>query len=288
MARHSAPLPPLADVVVKAAVASALEEDLGDAGDLTSAATVPKKARADAELVARKAGRIAGMDVACAVFRFLDPEVEFTEACADGEDAAAGQSLARLTGNARALLSAERVALNFLGHMSGIATETKRVVAAVEGTAARICCTRKTTPGLRAFEKYAVRAGGGVNHRFGLYDGILIKDNHIAMAGGVKSALEAARAFGGHETKIEIEVDTFSQLDDALDEGADAVLLDNMSATDLSKAVKRIDGRALAEASGGITVETAAAVAATGVDLISIGWLTHSAPCLDIALDFKS
>ncbi len=288
MAQHVHPLPQLPDLVVNAAITAALKEDLGDAGDLTSYAVIPRDAQTTVELVARQAGSIAGLDIACAVFRSLDSAIVLTKHCDDGVQVAAGQKLALVTGQARAILSAERVALNFLGHLSGIATATQTFVAAAAGTNAKICSTRKTTPGLRAFEKYAVRAGGGVNHRFGLYDGILIKDNHIAIAGGIKPALEASRARGGHMVKIEIEVDTLEQLDEVLAIGTDAVLLDNMSTQDLAEAVKRIDGRALAEASGGVTAETASAIAATGVDLISVGWLTHSAPCLDVALDYNA
>ena len=206
----------------------------------------------------------------------------------DGSVVAPGAVIARISGPARGILTAERTALNFLGHLSGIASVTASIVAAVQGTKAKIVCTRKTTPGLRAVEKYAVRAGGGANHRFGLDDALLIKDNHVAIAGGVVPALRRARAGVGHLVKIEVEVDTLDQLREALGEGADAVLLDNMSLEMLAKAVAIVDGRAITEASGRVTPKSAPSIAATGVDLISIGWLTHSAPVLDIGLDFEA
>jgi nicotinate-nucleotide pyrophosphorylase (carboxylating) len=196
--------------------------------------------------------------------------------------------LATLEGAARGILSAERVALNYLGHLSGIASTTARLVAAVGSNRAQIVCTRKTTPGLRALEKYAVRAGGGVNHRFGLDDAVLIKDNHLAVAGSVSAALARVKARVGHLVKVEIEVDTLDQLDEALEFGVDAVLLDNMEPALLRQAVERVAGRAILEASGGITEATVGLVAATGVDLISVGWITHSAPCLDLGLDFET
>jgi nicotinate-nucleotide pyrophosphorylase (carboxylating) len=278
-------LPPLWPLLYEEAVRRALAEDLGRAGDLTTDAIVPANCLAEARLVARAAGRIAGVEPALAAFRLLDPSVEAGVALADGSDAAAGATIATVRGPARAILAAERTALNFLGHLSGIATATRDLVAAVAGHRARIVCTRKTTPGLRALEKHAVRAGGGANHRFGLDDAVLIKDNHVALAGGVVPAVERARAASGHLVKIEIEVDTLDQLDEALAAGADAVLLDNMPLDVLRRAVERARGRAVTEASGGITAETAAAVAATGVDLISAGWLTHSAPALDVSLE---
>jgi nicotinate-nucleotide pyrophosphorylase (carboxylating) len=278
-------LPPLWPLLYEEAVRRALAEDLGRAGDLTTDAIVPANRLAEARLVARAAGRIAGVEPALAAFRLLDPSVEAGVALADGSAAAAGATIATVRGPARAILAAERTALNFLGHLSGIATATRDLVAAVAGHRARIVCTRKTTPGLRALEKHAVRAGGGANHRFGLDDAVLIKDNHVALAGGVVPAVERARAASGHLVKIEVEVDTLDQLDEALAAGADAVLLDNMPLDVLRQAVERARGRAITEASGGITAGTAAAVAATGVDLISAGWLTHSAPALDVSLE---
>jgi nicotinate-nucleotide pyrophosphorylase (carboxylating) len=277
-------LPPF---LVERAVAAALEEDLGQAGDITTDPIIPAHATAEAEIVARKEGVIAGLDLAAASFKALDPDSKFVADVADGARVAAGARLARIQGKARALLSAERVALNFLGHLSGIATLTAAYVAAIEGTKARIACTRKTTPGLRAFEKYAVRAGGGFNHRFGLYDAVLIKDNHIAAAGGLAQALAKLRARTGHLVKVEVEVDTLDQLDEALHFPIDAVLLDNMDAATLKKAVALVNGRVLTEASGGVSLETVRKIAETGVDLISVGALTHSAGRLDLALEWR-
>jgi nicotinate-nucleotide pyrophosphorylase (carboxylating) len=281
-------LAPLPSVIVENAVRSALVEDLGDAGDITSQSTVPADARSRVVLRAREHGCIAGLDAARAAFREMDPSLRISVQAPDGSVVAPGDVIAAIEGNARAIVTGERVALNFLGHLSGIATATRKFVDAVSGTNTRICCTRKTTPGLRAFEKYAVRAGGGVNHRFGLYDAILIKDNHIAMAGGIAEAINGARAKAGHMVRIEIEVDTLDQLKEALDIGVEAVLLDNMPPAVLREAVEINQGRAALEASGGITLETAASVAATGVDYISVGWITHSAPCLDIGLDYEA
>ncbi len=272
--------------VIEDAVAQALREDLGLAGDITSAATIPADQVSAARLVAREPGVVAGLPVAQAAFRGIDEHVSFTATAADGHRVEAGDELARITGKSRAILSAERVALNFIGRLSGIATLTAQYVSAATGTQARITCTRKTTPGLRALEKYAVRAGGGVNHRFGLFDGLLIKDNHIAAAGGIGPAVGRARAAAGHMVRIEVEVDTLAQLDEALALGVDAILLDNMSLDALREAVARNAGRALLEASGGVSLETVGGIAATGVDLISAGALTHSARCLDVALDF--
>ena len=266
-------------------VRRALEEDLGRAGDLTSDAVLPADLRAEARVVARAPGRIAGLEPALAAFRLLDPGCALEVDLPDGSDAVAGEILAVVRGPARALLAAERTALNLLGRLSGIATATREMVAAVRPHAARVVCTRKTTPGLRALEKYAVRCGGGGNHRFGLDDGVLIKDNHRALAGGLRPAVERARAAVGHMVKIEVEVDSLEELDEALALGVDAVLLDNMDLPALAEAVRRCRGRALTEASGGITPATAPAIAATGVDLLSVGWLTHSAPALDVALD---
>jgi nicotinate-nucleotide pyrophosphorylase (carboxylating) len=278
-------LPTLQPFLVADAVRAALKEDLGRAGDITSLATIPEKAKAEAIISARKPGTLAGLALAEAAFAALDPSVSFKALKRDGDRLAAGAVVARVRGPARAVLSAERVALNYLCHLSGIATETARLVSLVAHTDARICCTRKTTPGLRAFEKYAVRCGGGWYHRFGLDDAILIKDNHIAVAGGVAEAIRRARAFAGHLVRIEVEVDSLDQLAEALTVGPDIVLLDNMKPTMLKKAVALAAGRARTEASGGITPDTVAAVAETGVDYISSGWITHSAPALDLGLD---
>ena len=280
-------LTPLPPTLYQPAVENALAEDLGRAGDITSQAVVPAAAQVRVTIRSRKPGRLAGLDIAAAVFRTVDPELRVTAAISDGADLQEGTIVATIEGRARAVLTAERTALNFLGHLSGIATETARIVGAVAGHKAQICCTRKTTPGLRTLEKYAVRAGGGSNHRFGLDDAILIKDNHIAVAGGVRPAIAAARAHAGHMVKIEVEVDRLDQLDDALLEGPDIILLDNMTPALLREAVERTQGRALLEASGNVTLQTAPAIAEAGVDLISVGWITHSAPCLDLGLDFE-
>jgi nicotinate-nucleotide pyrophosphorylase (carboxylating) len=266
-------------------VDAALREDLGRAGDQTTDAVVPADATATARLVARRAGRVAGLPVACRAFTLLDPRVQVDLRAEDGEDVAAGATLALISGPARPILSAERVALNLLGRLCGIATVTREVVASVAGTRARVACTRKTTPGLRVLEKYAVRVGGGANHRFGLDDAVLIKDNHVAVAGGVAEAVHRARAAVGHLVKVEVEVTGLTQVSEALEAGADAVLLDNMTPEAMREAVALVAGRAVTEASGGITPENAAVVAATGVEVISLGWLTHSAPALDVALD---
>ncbi|MEM7049004.1 MAG: carboxylating nicotinate-nucleotide diphosphorylase [Acidobacteriota bacterium] len=262
-----------------------LREDLGRAGDLTTDAIVPTGTTAEGLVVARQAGRIAGLEASLTAFRLLDPAVEIEIRQRDGADAEAGTVLARLRGDGRALLAAERTALNLLGRLCGIATTTRDLVAVVQPHGARVACTRKTTPGLRLLEKRAVLLGGGSNHRFGLDDAVLIKDNHIVLAGGVQSAIERAKGAVGHLVKVEVEVDDLEQLAEALAVGVDAVLLDNMSPETLRRAVAMVDGRAITEASGGIRPETAAAIAATGVDLLSVGWLTHSAPALDVALD---
>ncbi|MSP74616.1 MAG: carboxylating nicotinate-nucleotide diphosphorylase [Rhodospirillaceae bacterium] len=280
-------LAPLPLLMIEAPVRAALLEDLGRAGDLTTDAIVPASAWAETALVARQPGVVAGLDAAALAFRLVDPLIEIAIERPDGSRLAPGDRIAVITGPARGMLTAERTALNFLGHLSGVATATATLVAAVQGHKARICCTRKTLPGLRALQKYAVRAGGGVNHRFGLDDAVLIKDNHVAAAGGVALAIRAARAGVGHLVKIEVEVDSLDQLDEALGEGTDAVLLDNMAPEMLAEAVRRIAGRAIAEASGRITPATAPAIAASGVDLISAGWLTHSAQVLDIGLDWR-
>jgi nicotinate-nucleotide pyrophosphorylase (carboxylating) len=266
-------------------VRRALEEDLGRAGDLTTDSIVPADARAVGRIVARTAGCVAGLPVAAHTFRMLDSTARVQLRAADGDRVAAGAVLAEVSGPARALLTAERVALNLVGRLSGVATATRGLVDAVAGTRARIVCTRKTTPGLRALEKHAVRAGGGFNHRFGLDDAVLVKDNHLAIAGGVAEAVRRARAAVGHLVKIEVEVDTLEQLAAALQCPIDAVLLDNMPLDQLREAVAMVAGRVTTEASGGITLQTAAGVAATGVDLLSVGWITHSAPALDVALD---
>ncbi|MER8473104.1 carboxylating nicotinate-nucleotide diphosphorylase [Mesorhizobium sp. M0074] len=277
---------PLPTIMLEPLVRAALLEDLGRAGDLTTEAIVPKEHQAGTVLAARQSGVVAGLDLAMLAFRLIDPDVEISVERADGSNVMDGEVIASVVGPARAILTAERTALNFLCHLSGIATATASIVAAVRGYGAKIVCTRKTTPGLRAVEKYAVRAGGGSNHRFGLDDAILIKDNHIAIAGGVRPALERARRRAGHLVKIEVEVDTLAQLEEVLGFAPDAVLLDNMSLADLRRAVAIVGGRAITEASGGIASDTARAIAATGVDLISVGRLTHSAPILDIGLDY--
>jgi nicotinate-nucleotide pyrophosphorylase (carboxylating) len=281
-------LVPLRRILIEPLVRGALLEDLGRAGDLTTDSIVPVEVLARAALVARESGVVAGLDLAKLAFALIDPEIAVEIAANDGSVVEPGAVIARISGPARGILTAERTALNFLGHLSGIASVTASIVAAVRGTKAKIVCTRKTTPGLRAVEKYAVRAGGGANHRFGLDDALLIKDNHVAIAGGVAPALRRARAGVGHLVKIEVEVDTLDQLREALGEGADAVLLDNMSLEMLAKAVAIVDGRAITEASGRVTPKSAPSIAATGVDLISIGWLTHSAPVLDVGLDFEA
>ncbi|MFO1148926.1 MAG: carboxylating nicotinate-nucleotide diphosphorylase [Alsobacter sp.] len=272
-------------LLIDDAVRRALEEDLGRAGDVTTLATIPAEATAVAVIAARKPGILAGLPLARAAFAAYDPAVRFTAEREDGARLEPADVAARIEGPARSILSSERVALNYLGRLSGIATLTAAYVDKVAGTPARIVCTRKTTPGLRAFEKYAVKCGGGANHRYGLDDAVLIKDNHIAVAGGVAQALRAAKASVGHLVKIEIEVDTLAQLDDVLAEGADVVLLDNMGPDLLRQAVAKVAGRMRTEASGGVNLETVRAIAETGVDMISVGALTHSASVLDLGLD---
>jgi nicotinate-nucleotide pyrophosphorylase (carboxylating) len=278
-------LAPLPDLLVDPVVRAALAEDLGRAGDITAAACIPVGARLSARFAARKPGRIAGLDCVRLAIAALDPTARFEVRIADGQDAPAGGVLAEVEADARALLSAERVALNLLGRLSGVATATAAYAREIEGTGARITCTRKTTPGLRALEKYAVRCGGGINHRFGLDDAILIKDNHIAACGGVGAALERAKAAAGHLVMIEVEVDTLEQLDEALAYGPDVIMLDNFSLDDLRIAVSKARGKAVLEASGGVTLDTVRAIAETGVDVISSGALTHSSPALDVGLD---
>jgi nicotinate-nucleotide pyrophosphorylase (carboxylating) len=277
---------PLPTIMIEPAVRAALLEDLGRAGDITTDAVAPAHARARTALVARQPGVLAGLDLAVLAFRLIDPSVTVEVQRHDGSRLAPGDIIATVAGPARGILTAERVALNFLCHLSGIATATAAIVEAVRGHRARITCTRKTMPGLRALQKYALRVGGGANHRFGLDDGVLIKDNHIAVAGSIAAAVHRARAATGHLVKVEVEVDTLQQLEEALAARVDAVLLDNMSTDDLRQAVSMVAGRAITEASGRITPATAPAVAATGVDLISIGWLTHSVSTLDIGLDY--
>jgi len=276
---------PLPQVMIEPLVRTALLEDLGRAGDLTTNAIVPANHRGRTALVARQPGVVAGMDVARLAFQLVDPEIRVDIRKPDGSRIRPGDVIAMVEGNSRAMLMAERTALNFLCHMSGIASSTAAVVDAIGDARARVVCTRKTMPGLRIVQKYAVRVGGGSNHRFGLDDAVLIKDNHVAIAGGVAQAVRRARAGVGHLVKIELEVDTLEQLDEALELKVDAILLDNMSVEAMAEAVRRVDGRAVTEASGRITPQTAPAVAKTGVDLISIGWLTHSVGVLDIGLD---
>ena len=284
--RNAPEIRPLPDIMIEPLVRAALLEDLGRAGDVTTDAVVPAGARARTALVARREGVVAGLDLARLAWRLLSPGLEFRVELPDGSPVRPGQVIATAEGPARAVLSGERVALNFLCHLSGIATATAGVVEAARGHRAQIVCTRKTLPGLRAVQKYAVRAGGGANHRFGLDDAVLIKDNHIAVAGGIPRAVARARVAVGHMVRLEVEVDTLDQLGQALEAGVDAVLLDNMDPDTLARAVAMTGGRALTEASGGITPETAGAVAASGVDLISVGWLTHSTAALDIGLDY--
>ncbi len=276
-------LPPF---MIEDAVKRALEEDLGLAGDITSAACVPADALSKASIAARRPGVIAGIDLALAAFRLVDRDIEARVEKSDGARVGEGGVIMRIEGPSRGILAAERVALNFLGRLSGVATQTALYVEAAAGTRARIVCTRKTTPGLRAFEKYAVRCGGGRNHRFGLHDAVMIKDNHIIAAGGIAPALTAAKAAVGHMAAIEIEVETLEQMEEALEHGARIILLDNMSLDDLRLAVSLNKGRAVLEASGGVTLDSVKAIAQTGVDVISSGAITHSAPCLDLGLDF--
>jgi len=282
----SAP-PPLPAIMIEALVRSALLEDLGRAGDLTTDAIVPADLQARAVLSARQAGVVAGLDLARLAFRLIDPAIDIQVHLPDGSRVAPGDDIATLTGPARGLLTAERVALNFLSHLSGIATATAAIADAIRPYGVRVTDTRKTTPGLRQVQKYAVRVGGGANHRFGLDDAILIKDNHIAAAGGIGPAVARARAHAGHLVKIEVEIDTLEQLEAALALGVEAVLLDNMAPDQLRRAVAMVGGRAVTEASGRITPATAVKIAATGVDLISVGWLTHSIQILDIGLDYR-
>jgi nicotinate-nucleotide pyrophosphorylase (carboxylating) len=279
----------LSPLAIDQAVHQALDEDLGRAGDITSIATIPETTQAHAVLIARQAGVIAGLPLAVATFQKLSPDLNIRAHVRDAANVAEGLHVLTISGPARAVLAGERTALNFVGRLSGIATLTSDYVRRAVGTNLRICCTRKTTPGLRALEKYAVRCGGGFNHRFGLDDAILIKDNHVAVAGGVRPVLERARAQAGHLVKIEIEVDTLAQLREVLDTGlADVVLLDNMDVATLAEAVKLAKGRVVLEASGGVTLASIAKIAATGVDYVSSGALTHSAPNFDVAIDIDA
>jgi nicotinate-nucleotide pyrophosphorylase (carboxylating) len=280
-------IPPLPSIMIEPSVRAALLEDLGRAGDLTTDSIVPADAMTTCALVARQPGVVAGLDFALWAFRLIDPRIEARVSLRDGSRLQPGDLIATVAGPARGILTAERVALNFLSHLSGVASATRGIADAIEGTKAQVCCTRKTMPGLRAAQKYAVRVGGGSNHRFGLDDAVLIKDNHVAIAGGVTAAVERARAGVGHLVKIELEVDTLDQLREAMRLRVDAVLLDNMGPDLLREAVGIVDGRAITEASGRIRPETAPAIAASGVDLLSVGWLTHSAQVLDIGLDHR-
>jgi len=305
------PVEPPPAAAVEAAITAALAEDLGGVGDLTTSATIPPGRVASGRLVARASGTIAGLSIAAGVFDHLDGEVVMVPGAGgtgsggsgsggsgsggsgsggcwvDGDRVAAGTVLATLEGDARAMLTGERTALNLLGHLSGIATATRTLVDVVAGTDARIVDTRKTTPGLRALERYAVRCGGGRNHRYGLHDAVMIKDNHLVAAGSITAAVRAVRARVGHMVRVVLEVDGLDQLPEALEAGVDVVLLDNFGPDALREAVALIDGAAVTEASGGITLDTVRAVAETGVDVISVGWITHSAPRLDVALDLE-
>jgi len=275
----------LPDVMLEPLVRQTLLEDLGRAGDLTSHLIIPAEARAELQLVAREAGVLAGLDVARLAFRLMDEGIEFHPLLCDGARLSAGDPIATVAGPARAILSAERTALNFLGHLSGVATATARIADVIRPYGTRVTCTRKTLPGLRMVQKYAVRVGGGSNHRYGLDDAILIKDNHVAVAGGVRAAVECARQGAGHMVAIELEVDTLEQLQEGLDAGADIILLDNMAPAMLREAVRIVDGRAVTEASGRVTLESAVAIAQAGVDYIAVGAITHSVAVLDIGLD---
>lgn len=277
--------PPLPEIILDPIVRLTLAEDLGRAGDLTTDATIPAETSMRVEIRARKAGRLAGLDAAAYALKLVDPTVSLSFKMADGDALAPGDVIGAMEGSARSILTAERAMLNFIGRLSGVASMTSTFVSAVAHTKAKIVCTRKTTPGHRALEKRAVRCGGGTAHRYGLDDAILIKDNHIAACGSIADALNRAKAYAGHLRMIEIEVDTLEQLEEALPHGPNAILLDNMNNETLRRAVGVIDGRCAAEASGGVTLETVAGIAETGVDFISVGALTHSAPNLDVGLD---
>ncbi len=280
----NADLPPGTDEIIR----SALREDLGSAGDITTNSVVPDTAQAVGDLVVRRGGRIAGLAVALRVFALVDEAIGANVSVQDGTDAGPGAGLATVRGPARGILTAERVALNLLARMTGVATATADLVARVDGTGAAITDTRKTTPGLRTLERYAVRLGGGVNHRFGLFDAVLIKDNHLAVAGSVAEAVLRARRAVGADVRVQVETDTTDQVAPAVAAGADAILLDNMTVGELRRAVEIVAGRCITEASGGVVAGTVRAIAETGVDVISVGALTHSAPAADIALDFQT
>ena len=273
-------LPPFDDLV-----RAALAEDLGGIGDITTISTIPATSRSRAVIAARKPGALAGVQIAQRVFELVDSDIKVTVRLTDGAKVAPKDVVLEIEGPTRGILTAERVALNFLGHLSGVATATAEIASVIAHTQTKVCSTRKTTPGLRTLEKYAVECGGGVNYRIGLYDQILIKDNHIAAAGGVAAAIRAAKQ-NGPKVRLIVEVDTLAQLDEALGEGVDQILLDNMTPAQMKEAVARVQGRAITEASGSITKANAPAIAESGVDLISVGWITHSAPCLDLGLDF--
>ncbi len=278
-------LTPLPDNLLEPFVRSALAEDMGEAGDITTKATIPADLTWKGALVARQPGVIAGIDLARLAFHAMDRDVKFDVRIKDGESVKPGDVIASMEGNARAIITGERVAVNYLSRLSGIATATRHLVDAVKPHKAKIYCTRKTTPNLRVLERYAVLAGGGGNHRFGLFDAVLIKDNHIAASGSIRDAVQNARKAVGDKVKVELEVDTLKQLEEALDLPLDAILLDNMDNETLKKAVAMINGRFETEASGRVTLQTAPGIAATGVDIISVGAITHSAPILDIGLD---
>lgn len=277
---------PLPRILIEPIIRNALLEDLGLAGDVTSQAVIDEQHCSKVAMISREKGILAGVDIAALAFTLIDPAIKVDLHHKDGDILTQDDVVAVIEGPSRAILTAERTALNFMSHLSGIASVTHQIVQAVSGTKAHVVCTRKTTPGLRALEKYAVRCGGGMNHRFALYDAILIKDNHIAIAGGIRQVLKQAKQNAGHMVKIEIEVDCLEQLQEVLTLGVDAVLLDNMKPETLKKAVEMVNHQAITEASGRITPQTARAVAESGVDLISVGWITHSAPILDIGLDF--
>jgi nicotinate-nucleotide pyrophosphorylase (carboxylating) len=285
MKHDSQRITPLHPILYQETVDRALLEDLGGTGDITTEAVVSKEDTATARIVAHAPGCIAGVEIAGHAFHRMDARLLFEVRTLDGTDVEPGDTVAVIRGEASPILSGERTALNFLSHLSGIATATRKIVEIVEPFPARVVCTRKTIPGLRVLEKYAVRAGGGFNHRFGLDDAILIKDNHIAVAGSITEAIQRVRRKAGHMVKIEVEVDTLKQLETALKEKIDAVLLDNMDPDTLKEAVRMVNGKVMTEASGGITPETARDVAASGVDILSLGWLTHSAPALNLSLD---
>ena len=273
--------------LTQSAINAALQEDLGLAGDITGNAVLDAKETMMGTIRARETGYVAGLPLAIAAFHTLDPNIALSQKKRDGDKVKAGDVVLTMQGNSRAILASERVALNYLCHLSGVASLTAKFLQQIKGTNAAICCTRKTLPGLRAFQKYAVRAGGGQNHRFGLDQAVLIKDNHIASAGGIKQVLEQVKKLASHMVRIEIEVDTLAQLKTVMDYEVDAVLLDNMKLATLEKAVALVDGRAITEASGGVSLQSVKAIAETGVDLISVGALTHSAPVFDFGLDYK-